>query len=544
MRCPSCGAENREEARFCDSCGSPLTEAPASPEQGESRPREGPVPPPPGSPSEIAGRYKVTGYLGQGGRKKVYLANDSESGRAVAVAVFDTEGAAAAIGARARREAQAMGKLAGHPHVVGVFDTGDEGGNPFIVSEYMAGGDVEGLLDAEADRRLEVARAIEIAGDVTRALEHAHGRGIVHRDIKPANVWLAEDGAARIGDFGLATTEGRSRVSESGSLVGTVAYLPPEQALGRPSGPRSDLYSLGALLYEMLTGRPPFSGDDAVSIISQHINADPVPPSRQNPRVSRALDTLVLDLLAKREDDRPAGAAEVRERLAAAAGEPPVAEEVEESTNPLDKMASGIFVGREAEVEQLRGEIDEAIGGRGKVLMLVGEPGIGKTRTVEEMSTYAGVRGAPVHWGRCRDEEGAPAYWPWVQALRFLQSATAIAEIFPELRGRLNGLAIRVPLANASLTDCVFEVERATTVEAVNAALATAAAGRLAGILGYTEKPLVSADYRGDTRSSIVDALSTQVIDGTLVKVLAWYDNEIGYVHRLMELARKVAAAL
>jgi glyceraldehyde 3-phosphate dehydrogenase len=123
-------------------------------------------------------------------------------------------------------------------------------------------------------------------------------------------------------------------------------------------------------------------------------------------------------------------------------------------------------------------------------------------------------------------------------------SATAITEIFPELRGRLNGLAIRVPLANASLTDCVFEVERATTVEAVNAALATAATGRLAGILGYEEKPLVSADYRGDTRSSIVDALSTQVIDGTLVKILAWYDNETGYVHRLMELARKVAAAL
>ncbi len=122
-------------------------------------------------------------------------------------------------------------------------------------------------------------------------------------------------------------------------------------------------------------------------------------------------------------------------------------------------------------------------------------------------------------------------------------SATAITEIFPELRGRLNGLAIRVPLANASLTDCVFEVQRATTVEAVNAALATAAAGRLAGILGYEEKPLVSADYRGDTRSSIVDALSTQVIDGTLVKILAWYDNETGYVHRLMELARKVAAA-
>src|SRR4029079_11182043 len=175
----------------------------------------------------VAGRYGVKGFLGQGGRKRVYLAEDTENGREVAVALFDTEGASAAIGARARREAQAMAKLAGHPHVVDVYDTGEEGGNPYIVSEYMAGGDVEGLLDSEADRRLEVARAIEIAGDVTRALEHAHGRGIVHRDIKPANVWLAEDGSARLGDFGLATTEGRSRV-EAGTLVGTVAYLPPE----------------------------------------------------------------------------------------------------------------------------------------------------------------------------------------------------------------------------------------------------------------------------------------------------------------------------
>jgi eukaryotic-like serine/threonine-protein kinase len=445
MECPSCGTENREEARFCDSCGAALAEAePAAKPQSE--PADGPAPPPPGSPAEIGGRYKVTGYLGQGGRKRVYLADDSETDREVAVAVFDTEGAAAAIGARARREAQAMGKLAGHPHVVSVYDTGDESGNPYIVSEYMAGGDVEGLLDAEPDRRLEVGRAIEIASDVTRALEHAHGRGIVHRDIKPANVWLAEDGAARIGDFGLATTEGRSRVNEAGSLVGTVAYLPPEQALGRASGPRADLYSLGALLYEMLTGKPPFSGDDAVSIISQHINAEPIPPSRQNPQASRALDALVLDLLAKREEDRPDGATEVRERLAAAAGEPPVSEEIaEDGANPLDSMAGGIFVGREAEVGQLRDELDEAMGGRGRVLMLVGEPGIGKTRTVEELATYARVRGAAVHWGRCRDEEGAPAYWPWVQALRsYIREADPIALAW-QLGGGAGDIAQLVP---------------------------------------------------------------------------------------------------
>ena len=123
-------------------------------------------------------------------------------------------------------------------------------------------------------------------------------------------------------------------------------------------------------------------------------------------------------------------------------------------------------------------------------------------------------------------------------------SATAIAEIFPELKGRLNGVAVRVPLANASLTDCVFEVGQAVTVEEVNEALKQASTGRLAGILGYEERPLVSVDYVNDTRSGIVDAPCTMVIDGTQVKILIWYDNEIGYVHRMMELAVKLAADL
>ena len=123
-------------------------------------------------------------------------------------------------------------------------------------------------------------------------------------------------------------------------------------------------------------------------------------------------------------------------------------------------------------------------------------------------------------------------------------SATAIALIYPELRGKLTGLAVRVPLLNASLTDCVFEVRRPTSIEEINGAFKAAAAGPLAGILGYEERPLVSVDYKDDPRSSIVDALSTMVVDGTCVKVLAWYDNEIGYVHRLIELAQKVGAAI
>ncbi|HEY3193160.1 MAG TPA: protein kinase, partial [Solirubrobacterales bacterium] len=264
MRCPSCGNENREGARFCDSCGAEL-----GAEQAAVEPRREPLPA--DVPAEIAGRYRVRRFLGQGGRKRVYLTDDTATGAEVAVALYDTAGVGAAIQARARREADAMHKLGDHPHVVTVLDTGEDQGNPFIVSRYMPGGDVEGLL-AAAGGRLEVPRAVEIAADVTRALEHAHARGIVHRDLKPANVWIDDDGHARLGDFGLATTEARARVS-GGTLVGTVAYLPPEQALGQASSPQSDLYSLGALLYEMLTGQPPFPGDDAVSIISQHLHA-------------------------------------------------------------------------------------------------------------------------------------------------------------------------------------------------------------------------------------------------------------------------------
>jgi class 3 adenylate cyclase/tetratricopeptide (TPR) repeat protein len=444
MRCPSCGNENREGARFCDNCGAELVAEPAAPEAPRAEPLPADV------PSEIAGRYRVKRFLGEAGRKRVYLSDDTATGSEVAVALYDTEGVGAAIEARARREAEAMRKLGDHPHIVTVLDTGEDQGNPFIVSRYMPGGDVQGLL-AAAGGRLEVSRAVDIAADVTRALEHAHARGIVHRDLKPANVWIDDDGRARLGDFGLATTEARARVS-GGTLVGTVAYLPPEQALGDAASPQCDLYSLGALLYEMLSGQPPFPGDDAVSIISQHLHADPVPPSRHNPDVPEALDRAVLWLLAKRPEDRPENAAGARQALTQSLEEQPAEAEPPPPANPLESLAGGVFVGRERELERLREAVDAALGGRGSLQLLVGEPGIGKTRAAEELATYARVSGARVYWGRCREDEGAPAYWPWVQAIRSYArdadpvalawqlgaGAAEVAQLIPEVAEKLD----------------------------------------------------------------------------------------------------------
>jgi serine/threonine protein kinase len=265
--------------------------------------------------SFVGGRYRIIRLLGEGGSKTVYLARDVNLDREVAFALIRTHGLDEAGRERINREARAMGRLGDHPHIVNVYDVGEEQGQPYIVSQYMAGGSVEDLLERSPNHYLPLADAIRIASEVCQALEHAHGHGVVHRDIKPANVWLTREGRAKLGDFGLALARDLSRLTATGVMVGTVAYISPEQVQGTPPEPRSDLYSLGAMLYEMLTGHPPFKGHDLLSALSAHLNAAVEPPSRERPEVPKALDTLVLNLLAKKPEDRPLSASVVHTQL-------------------------------------------------------------------------------------------------------------------------------------------------------------------------------------------------------------------------------------
>jgi len=199
-----------------------LAAADREPDNSLSNQSQPPAPTLPDQPSSFAnGRYQVARFLGEGGKKKVYLAQDTTLDREVAFALIKTEGLDETSRTRIQREAQAMGRLGSHPHIVTVFDLGEEHDQPFMVTELMGGGDVEGLVENAPNHLLPLEQAVKIAQETCRGLEFAHSRGIVHRDLKPGNVWLTGDGIAKIGDFGLAVSLDRSRLTQEGMMVGT-----------------------------------------------------------------------------------------------------------------------------------------------------------------------------------------------------------------------------------------------------------------------------------------------------------------------------------
>ena len=262
----------------------------------------------------LGGRYRIERELGRGGMAKVFLGTDTVLGRTVAVKILAPQYADDdSFVQRFRREAQAAASIT-HPNIVSVFDTGSDDGIHFIVMEYVEGRTLAEILAGGG--RILPDRAIDIAMDVDRALEAAHARGVIHRDIKPGNIMLDPRGDVKVTDFGIArVTTTADTVAQTAAIMGTAAYLSPEQAQGLPNDGRSDIYSLGCVLYEMVTGRPPFLGDSPVAVASKQVLEQPVPPSRLNSDITADLDAVILRALAKNPANRYQSADEMRADL-------------------------------------------------------------------------------------------------------------------------------------------------------------------------------------------------------------------------------------
>ena len=260
----------------------------------------------------LGDRYELHRRLARGGMAQVYLARDSSLDRPVAIKELVPEFATdPSFVERFRREAQAAANLA-HPNIVGVYDWGTQDGTYYIVMEYIDGPSLSQVI--RRDGPLHPRRAAELTSEVAGALGFAHSRGVVHRDVKPGNVLLTGSGQSKVTDFGIARalSSAEDDLTQAGSVMGTATYFSPEQAQGLPVDPRSDLYSLGVVLYEMLTGRAPFTGDTPLAIAYKHVQDQPAPPSSIITDLPAGIEAIVMKLLSKRPDDRYASAEELR----------------------------------------------------------------------------------------------------------------------------------------------------------------------------------------------------------------------------------------
>ncbi|MDQ4106443.1 MAG: protein kinase, partial [Actinomycetota bacterium] len=305
-------------------------------------------------------RYSVLGTLGGGGMGQVYLARDELLDREVALKVLRSQHAEnQQFVERFRREAKNAAALS-HPNIVSVYDAGEgPDGVPYMAMEYVGGGTLGDLIEREAP--LDALLAAGIALQVACALQEAHKRGVIHRDIKPLNIFLVEEalsfegtsgttvlgaalgglapGSIKVGDFGIARAAAETAMTETSLILGTVRYLSPEQATGDEVGPASDLYSLGVVLYEMLTGEVPFDAENPIAIAMKHVSEAPVPPREKNPGVPEGLQTVTLKLLSKDPEDRYTDAGELVEDLERVGRGQPLAHPVEDETATLEQTS-------------------------------------------------------------------------------------------------------------------------------------------------------------------------------------------------------------
>ncbi len=266
-------------------------------------------------PRILNGRFQLDRKLGQGGMATVYLARDLRLNRPVAVKILHGQYASdEQFLRRFKHEADAAAQL-GHPNIVRVYDVGNDGDLHYIVMEYVAGSDLKEIISLEGP--LPVGRTLKMIQQIAEALEAAHHNGLVHRDVKPQNVLIDSEDRVHLSDFGIAKSDRSSAYTDPGTTFGTADYLAPEQAQGLGATPRSDIYALGVVTYEMLTGRLPFTGDTPLAVAMQHVQAPPPPPRQFNPAIPPQLEAIILNAMSKDPSQRPASARAFAEQLRA-----------------------------------------------------------------------------------------------------------------------------------------------------------------------------------------------------------------------------------
>jgi tetratricopeptide (TPR) repeat protein len=366
-------------------------------------------------------RYRLDAELGQGAMGTIYRSHDDLLDRDVAIKLVNGSNLGSVGRARLLGEAKAAAKL-NHPNIVSIYDAGEIDQTPFIVMELIEG---ESLFEKKPKTIEEI---VSVTRQICSALAHAHSHGIVHRDLKPENVILTHDGVIKLTDFGLARSVA-TRLSQDGTIVGTVYYIAPETVQGKAIDGRTDLYALGVMLYEWTTGTLPFTADDPLGVISQHLYAPVVPPHARNPEIPPVLDDLILRLLSKQPEDRPASAQDVEQLLDTF--DPAQLESNSESPHyQLDRLVRGRLVGREREMEAINATWQHVVAGEGQVLLVSGEPGIGKTRVARELMARAAVSNGQTFLGECYDGGGMP-YSPFAQILE--ESLAASSDSKPTL---------------------------------------------------------------------------------------------------------------
>ena len=427
-----------------------------------------------------SGRYVTLKKLGEGGKGVVYKARDTALNRVVAVKVLKSSVLSEETGSRFIREAQAIGKL-NHPNVVSIYDIGKEDGEQFFVLEFVDGMSLRELMGTYPEGKCDMQTVLRVGIDMCGALQYAHSQGVLHRDIKPENILITQEGNAMLMDFGLAKMLGQPSITQEGMIVGTVAYVAPEIALGKGADVRSDLYSFGAVLYEMVTGKPPFPGEDPVKVIFSHIHDYPVSPSRLNPKIPQPLAECITKLLQKEPAKRYQTAADLlavlrdiaegylRETLVPSR-KPSV---VVPSPRPISAKEVQL-IDRVGEMNMLREAADKAVRGEGGLVFLHGEAGIGKTRLTRELGAYARLRGMQVLYGRCPAlfrMDGVPPYILWSEVIKdYLEGCSPeqlyrvigfypseVCKLVPELRQRLGAIPQSLPIGPEHERDRLFE---------------------------------------------------------------------------------------